>query len=160
MLIQLLGLAAATFVLLFIWSNMVHGFERRAYGKQARHFHTSLSAADKRHAKGLKVLAIVNPHGGAQTAVDIFEYLFRPMCEALNVTLSFEFTKHAGHAKAIAERVEASEKQECDLIVCLSGDGMFHEVMAGQWLVTSLLSQCRHLIKPSLCIYTPLCLLS
>lgn len=74
----------------------------------------------------LKVL--VNPVGGPGKAPQVLESRVKPILEAAGCKLDIEFTKYKNHGIEIAEKLNI---QDYDALVCLSGDGMLHEVLNG-----------------------------
>lgn len=77
--------------------------------------------------KKLKVL--INPIGGTGKAMTLFPTRIRPVLEAAGCTLDVEVTKYVHHGLEIARKLSLEEKW--DAIVCISGDGMLHEVLNG-----------------------------
>jgi hypothetical protein len=100
-----------------LFSVIRAAYLRASVVRQVTAFCDELSAKDRTRWAGKRILAIVNPHGGRQTAMGAFHALFKPMCEAVGVRLELRETKSAGHAVSIAEDA-ASEAFE--LIVALS----------------------------------------
>ncbi|MCO5553567.1 hypothetical protein L7F22_007090 [Adiantum nelumboides] len=74
----------------------------------------------------LKIL--INPIGGQGKSVSLFEQKVRPILEASGCKLSIEVTKYRYHGHEIAKNLDL-EKFDC--LICVSGDGMLHEVLNG-----------------------------
>jgi sphingosine kinase len=74
----------------------------------------------------LKVL--LNPIGGPGKARVLFAQRIRPILEAAGCVLDVEVTRRAFHGTEIARAVDIDA---FDGIVCVSGDGMLHEVLNG-----------------------------
>jgi len=74
----------------------------------------------------LKIL--VNPHSGRGNAVSLWETEAEPILRAAACTIDVEETQYSGHARNIAEYLPADA---FDAIVCVSGDGLPHEVFNG-----------------------------
>jgi len=74
----------------------------------------------------LKIL--VNPHSGRGNAVSRWETEAEPILRAAACSLDVEETQYNGHARNIAESLPVDT---FDTIVCVSGDGLPHEVFNG-----------------------------
>eukprot|EP00729_Bicosta_minor_P018819 gene18819-34409_t len=55
----------------------------------------------RRHAK-MRLLAIVNPYGGGGKARVCYDTIFKPMCDALGVSVEMKETEASGHATILA----------------------------------------------------------
>ncbi|KAJ6259476.1 hypothetical protein Dda_5113 [Drechslerella dactyloides] len=77
-------------------------------------------------AKRLKVL--INPNGGPGTAEKTYRTEIAPIFAAASCTVDVELTQYAKHAIKIAEEIDIDSY---DAIVCISGDGVPHEVFNG-----------------------------
>ncbi|ODQ55992.1 sphingosine kinase [Saitoella complicata NRRL Y-17804] len=76
--------------------------------------------------KRLKVL--INPFSGPGNANTVWKIHANPLFLAAHVTLSITHTKYREHAITIAEELDIDAY---DAIVCVSGDGLPHEVFNG-----------------------------
>lgn len=76
--------------------------------------------------KRIKVL--LNPFGGAGKAKSIWKDSIVHVFEAAKYTIDIEETRHSGHASEIAREISY---QSYDAIVCVSGDGIPHEIING-----------------------------
>ncbi|KAF2745562.1 sphingoid long chain base kinase-like protein [Sporormia fimetaria CBS 119925] len=76
--------------------------------------------------KRIKVL--INPFGGQGTAVNIYNKHMEPILRAAQCELDVEQTTHNGHAVEIAEKLDI---EKYDVVACVSGDGIPHEVWNG-----------------------------
>ena len=85
-----------------------------------------LSYSGIRPHRKLKVL--VNPVGGSGNAVKIFKSQVQPILEAAQCSLDVDITTHVNHGKEI---IQALPLDRYDAIVCVSGDGMMHEILNG-----------------------------
>ncbi|MCO5589798.1 hypothetical protein L7F22_043767 [Adiantum nelumboides] len=88
---------------------------------------TQLAYPDSKPYRKLKV--IVNPIGGPGKAVQLYKSRVLPILDAAGCTVDSTITTHAFHGQQIAESFSLDEKY--DAIVCVSGDGMLHEVLNG-----------------------------
>jgi len=86
-----------------------------------------LAYTDIKPYRKLKVL--INPVGGPGKALQLFQSRIRPVLEAAGCTLDLTVTKYVNHGREIAQNL--SLKEGFDVIVCVSGDGMLHEVLNG-----------------------------
>lgn len=71
---------------------------------------------------------IVNPFGGSGTATRMFAKDVEPLLTAARCKVDMEQTTHQGHAIEIAEHLDI---YNCDAVLCISGDGVPHEVFNG-----------------------------
>ena len=82
----------------------------------------------------IKILVLYNPFSGTRKSPAIVATIVRPLLQALGAWgLTFEVveTQAARHAVTIAKDVAASAAAAADVIVCVSGDGIIHEVVNG-----------------------------
>ncbi|KAF3904359.1 hypothetical protein AA313_de0208018 [Arthrobotrys entomopaga] len=77
-------------------------------------------------AKRFKVL--INPHGGPGTAERIYKSEIEPIFKAASCSVDLELTQYAKHAVKIAQELDI---EAYDAVVCVSGDGVPHEVFNG-----------------------------
>ncbi|UZJ56520.1 hypothetical protein CBS101457_005840 [Exobasidium rhododendri] len=82
---------------------------------------------DVRPYRKLKVL--INPVGGPGKSLQLFASRIRPVLEAAGCVMDLTVTKYVNHGLEIARSM--SLKDGFDAIVCVSGDGMLHEVLNG-----------------------------
>ena len=84
------------------------------------------------YARGTKsrkrIKVLLNPFGGAGHAKAIWTNTVSPILAAAQYSVVVEETQHAGHAREIAETIQLLE---FDAILCVSGDGLPHEVING-----------------------------
>jgi sphingosine kinase len=76
-----------------------------------------------------KLKVLINPVGGPGKALQLFASRIRPVLEAAGCILDLTVTKYVNHGLEIARSL--SLKDGFDAIVCVSGDGMLHEVLNG-----------------------------
>lgn len=84
------------------------------------------SYRDLQPRKRIKVL--LNPFGGAGKAKAIWEDYVAHIFEAAKYTIDLEETQYSSHATEIAREISYDSY---DAIVCVSGDGIPHEVING-----------------------------
>lgn len=87
-----------------------------------------LSQAYRGQWRPLKLLVLVNPHGGQGNAHKLFNYYASAVFAAAGCNVSIIETERPGHAMEIAENISIGEH---DAIICVSGDGLVHEVLNG-----------------------------
>lgn len=76
-----------------------------------------------------RLLVLVNPFSGTKKALRVWEGVTRPVLEAAGVEhVTVRETEHAGHAGEIAAELDL---EAYDAVVCVSGDGLLHEVVNG-----------------------------
>lgn len=75
-----------------------------------------------------RMLVVVNPFGGAGHAQKLWQTTVLPIFEAANASFDVIFTTHRGHAIEIGEGIDLTKFQ---VLVCVSGDGIVHEVLNG-----------------------------
>lgn len=75
-----------------------------------------------------KLKVLVNPVGGSGNAVKMFKSQVQPILEAAQCSLDVDITTHVNHGKEI---VLSMPLDRYDAIVCVSGDGMMHEILNG-----------------------------
>ena len=73
-------------------------------------------------------LVIINPHSGKNKAERLYNELAAPVFAACGFKTAVMVTKYAGEAKKVAHELDA--KNFC-CIICVSGDGLIHEVLNG-----------------------------
>lgn len=86
----------------------------------------SYSSLNVKPFRRLKVL--INPVGGQGKSVELFEKKVRPILEASGCKMSIELTKYRNHGFEIARDLDLTK---FDILVCVSGDGMLHEIING-----------------------------
>ena len=74
------------------------------------------------------VLFVLNPFGGTKVASKLFNRLIKPLIILSSLPFELLETAHAKHATAIAHNLDISKYSA---IVCVSGDGVFHEIING-----------------------------
>ena len=78
--------------------------------------------------EGKRILVIINPFSGTKNAQRVANRSLLPMLQEAGVEYEVLLTSYAGHARELV-RQEASDRWKG--IVCVSGDGIFHEVLNG-----------------------------
>ncbi|KAG0333537.1 sphinganine kinase lcb4 [Podila humilis] len=81
---------------------------------------------DLKRSRHYKVL--VNPFGGQGLAKKMWERTAEPIVKAAGCTYDLTYTTHRYHAKEIARDLNI---RQFDAIICVSGDGVIHEVING-----------------------------
>ena len=76
-----------------------------------------------------KLKVLINPVGGPGKALPLFQSRIRPVLEAAGCIMNVTVTTHVNHGLEIAQTLSLEEGY--DAIVCVSGDGMLHEVLNG-----------------------------
>lgn len=76
--------------------------------------------------KRIKVL--VNPFGGQGYAEKLYKKDIEPVFEAAKLQLDVVRTQYSGHAVELAEQLDL---ESWDVVACISGDGLPHEVFNG-----------------------------
>lgn len=71
---------------------------------------------------------LLNPFGGQRRARSIYRNGVEPVLRAAGCEVDLEETQYRFHARDIAEKVDV---ERYDAIVCISGDGLPHEVFNG-----------------------------
>jgi sphingosine kinase len=79
-----------------------------------------------KQAKRLKIL--LNPFSGQGYALKVYRTQVAPLLSAANRQIDVEETRYVGHARDIAQELDISKY---DAVVCVSGDGLPHEVFNG-----------------------------
>jgi len=74
----------------------------------------------------LKIL--INPVSGTSKARSSFDRIVRPILEAAGCHLDILLTERVNHARDIAESLDITNY---DALICVSGDGLIHEVING-----------------------------
>ncbi|OAV97795.1 hypothetical protein PTTG_01063 [Puccinia triticina 1-1 BBBD Race 1] len=75
-----------------------------------------------------RVLIVINPTSGSQKSVKIWKSIVEPILKASTANYQVIFTTHAGHAGEVAENLDIDS---VDVVSCVSGDGLVHEVLNG-----------------------------
>lgn len=76
------------------------------------------------------ILLLVNPAGGAGNAARNLESLM-PMLQQSGIPHRILHTTHAGHASEVMRDLPLDSAQALTDVVCVSGDGLVHEVING-----------------------------
>jgi sphingosine kinase len=76
-----------------------------------------------------KLKMLVNPVGGSGQGLKLFHTKIKPILEAAGCTLDVTLTTHVNHGVEVVRALPLD--QGIDAIVCVSGDGMVHEVLNG-----------------------------
>ncbi|MBW0491857.1 hypothetical protein O181_031572 [Austropuccinia psidii MF-1] len=71
---------------------------------------------------------IVNPYGGSGQGQKIWSSIVEPILSASTATFTVNFTTHPGHATQIGQAIDLNQ---IDVVVCVSGDGIVHELING-----------------------------
>jgi sphingosine kinase len=74
------------------------------------------------------VLFILNPFGGTKAASKLFNRLIKPLIRVTELPFELLETTHAKHAVTVAHSFDFDKYSA---IVCISGDGVFHEIING-----------------------------
>ncbi|PLW17573.1 hypothetical protein PCANC_03509 [Puccinia coronata f. sp. avenae] len=75
-----------------------------------------------------RVLIIINPQSGSKKSVKIWSSVVEPILKASTATYEVIFTTHSGHAGELGEKLDLDS---VDVLSCVSGDGLVHEVLNG-----------------------------
>lgn len=75
-----------------------------------------------------RVKVLLNPFGGSGKAKAIWNDTICPIFNAAHYVSDVQETQHSGHAAEIAESMQLDKY---DIIACVSGDGLPHEVING-----------------------------
>ncbi|EGF98591.1 uncharacterized protein MELLADRAFT_25264, partial [Melampsora larici-populina 98AG31] len=75
-----------------------------------------------------KMLVVVNPYGGSGQGQKVWDTTVLPIFKAANASFEVIFTTHRGHGIEIGEGIDLTQFQ---VLVCVSGDGIVHEVLNG-----------------------------
>lgn len=73
-------------------------------------------------------LVLLNPHGGPKKAQSIYDSVVKPMLEQASVNHDLVVTERANHAR---EYMESVDIERYDGVICMSGDGLIHEILQG-----------------------------
>lgn len=76
------------------------------------------------------IMVIINPHSGKHNANAIYRTAAEPILQAAHCNLTVKRTERAGDAMEIARHIDINQ---FDMILCVSGDGIPHEVINGIW---------------------------
>ncbi|KAI0054119.1 hypothetical protein FA95DRAFT_1530115 [Auriscalpium vulgare] len=82
-----------------------------------------VGVSQKRH-----FLVLVNPQGGPGKAITIFREKVEPILCAAQCIYDCQFTEYRHHAVKIASEIPLDKY---DAIICISGDGLVHEIFNG-----------------------------
>eukprot|EP00808_Paulinella_micropora_P009346 g48212.t1 len=96
---------------------------------------------------GKRALVFVNPHGGSNSAYNIYRDVLLPMSKSLGVELDLVLTQYQGHCKEVTQNLakDAEEaRKKYAVVVCISGDGMLHEAINGLSLPLSPPAKQKH----------------
>lgn len=74
-----------------------------------------------------RLAVIVNPKGGRKRGLRVLESV-KPIFTNAGIDLKIHLTQRSGHAAEIAQSLD---KESCDAICVIGGDGTFHEVANG-----------------------------
>jgi diacylglycerol kinase (ATP) len=74
-----------------------------------------------------RLSVIVNPKGGRKRGLRVLESV-KPIFANAGINLDIHVTQRSGHAAKIAQSLD---KESCDAICVIGGDGTFHEVVDG-----------------------------
>ncbi|CAH7686805.1 ATP-NAD kinase-like domain-containing protein [Phakopsora pachyrhizi] len=75
-----------------------------------------------------KILVIVNPFGGSGKGQKIWKSTVEPILKLSTASVEVKFTSHSGHASEIGKELRIDK---VDVVVCVSGDGVIHELING-----------------------------
>lgn len=75
-----------------------------------------------------RVIVLLNPFGGSGKAKHIWQNIVKHILEAAQYSIHLEETRYAGHAADIARKLVLADY---DAVICVSGDGLGHEVLNG-----------------------------
>ncbi|KAG0144957.1 hypothetical protein CROQUDRAFT_707389 [Cronartium quercuum f. sp. fusiforme G11] len=75
-----------------------------------------------------RMLVIVNPFGGSGKGHSVWTNTVLPILQAADASFEVIFTTHRGHGMEIGEQVDL---EKFDVLVCVSGDGIVHEIING-----------------------------
>ena len=75
----------------------------------------------------MKYLIIINPHSGKKLGKKIFDQI-KPIFDSNNIILEVIETKHAGHAKELANKKPINQY---DGLLGIGGDGTLNEIING-----------------------------
>ncbi|KAA1100168.1 sphinganine kinase lcb4 [Puccinia graminis f. sp. tritici] len=75
-----------------------------------------------------RVLIVINPTSGSQKSVKIWKSVVEPILKASTANYEVIFTTHAGHAGELGEKLDLDS---VDVVSCVSGDGLVHEILNG-----------------------------
>lgn len=75
-----------------------------------------------------RVLIIINPNSGSKKGVKAWSSVVEPILKASTAKYQVIFTTYSGHAGELAEKLDLDS---VDVVSCVSGDGLVHEVLNG-----------------------------
>ncbi|KAH9817585.1 ATP-NAD kinase-like domain-containing protein [Melampsora americana] len=75
-----------------------------------------------------RMLVVVNPFGGSGQGQKLWDTTVLPIFKAANASFEVIFTTHRGHGIEIGQGIDFEKFQ---VLVCVSGDGIVHEVLNG-----------------------------
>ncbi|KAJ1976310.1 Sphingosine kinase 1 [Dimargaris verticillata] len=96
------------------WSQVIHAASRGARVEDA--------------LPTRRICVLVNPYGGTNKAVKLFDRWVRPMCVVAKVDVELRSTQHSDYAYEFGQSVDP---QAYSAIVTLSGDGLLHQIVNG-----------------------------
>ncbi|KAI7840194.1 hypothetical protein COHA_005976 [Chlorella ohadii] len=76
------------------------------------------------------LLVLLNPNAGARQGRRVFQRVV-PLFKAAGIRLTVKETKRPAHAHVMAAGLTAEQLRAIDGIVCVGGDGIFHETFNG-----------------------------
>ncbi|KNE95122.1 hypothetical protein PSTG_11599 [Puccinia striiformis f. sp. tritici PST-78] len=99
--------------------------------KMAQHWRNNLllrSYEFRGVPRSRRVLIIINPTSGSQKSLKTWSSIVEPILKASTADYQVIFTTHSGHAGELAEKLDLDS---LDVVSCVSGDGLVHEVLNG-----------------------------
>ncbi|KAJ1979708.1 Sphingosine kinase 1 [Dimargaris xerosporica] len=75
-----------------------------------------------------RICVLVNPYGGTNKTLQLFDRWVKPMCVVAKVDVELKSTQHADYAYEFGQSVDP---KAYSAIVTLSGDGLLHQVVNG-----------------------------
>lgn len=75
-----------------------------------------------------RVLIIINPKSGSKKSLKAWSSVVEPILKASTAKYEVIFTTHSGHAGELGEKLDLDS---VDVVSCVSGDGLVHEVLNG-----------------------------
>lgn len=74
---------------------------------------------------------LLNPNSGHRKAGSLYRRVVAPALSGAGIRVVVRETQHVRHAQDIAAQLSAEQVAAIDGIVCVGGDGVFHEAMNG-----------------------------
>jgi len=120
----LVAIGISLLITYYIWLYIFWQVQKKRYALLVRNYRPSKTSpwADKTW------LVLVNPFGGQRRGLYIYEQILQPMCAKAGIRLELMVTERARHAFELMHDIDLSGQQA---VVCISGDGMMHEVING-----------------------------